>query len=194
MKNFTLGCVSKAGLKHRKSRQQARAADWKGGKIIPSACFACARALKSCVGSCLQLCRRDQGLPHLFGRRGVSLALWGSSFPLHPSSAPSLCSPPFPCSSSLAFYSWGRKDHFCLHFKRVLNWLCIYIQDTGPQSCNTVIRNKRSVIFFIFFSLFQAQRGAFSYFPCFPTDFHSQFMVCCGNDSRRGLLDLEVKA
>ncbi|EOB00496.1 Disks large-like protein 2 [Anas platyrhynchos] len=24
--------------------------------------------------------------------------------------------------------------------------------------------------------------------------FHSQFMVCCGNDSRRGLLDLEVKA
>ncbi|XP_064905861.1 disks large homolog 2 isoform X35 [Columba livia] len=27
-----------------------------------------------------------------------------------------------------------------------------------------------------------------------PEDFHSQFMVCCGNDSRRGLLDLEVKA
>lgn len=118
-------------------------------------------------------------------------------FPLHPSSAPSLCSPTFPWRSSLAFYSWGWRDHFCLHCKRVLNWLCIYIQDVGPQSCNMVIRNKRSVIFsfsFFFFSLFQAQRGAFSYFPCFPTDFHSQFMVCCGNDSRRGLLDLEVKA
>uniref|UniRef100_A0A8C3JX43 Discs large MAGUK scaffold protein 2 n=1 Tax=Calidris pygmaea TaxID=425635 RepID=A0A8C3JX43_9CHAR len=27
-----------------------------------------------------------------------------------------------------------------------------------------------------------------------PEDFHSQFMVCCGNASRRGLLDLAVKA
>ena len=70
----------------------------KGCKIT-SACFSCARALESHAGSCLQLCRRDQSVPHLGGRRGEP-----GSLRLSLSSPSQLC--PFSPSPSFSLQKW----------------------------------------------------------------------------------------
>lgn len=119
---------------------------------------------------------------------GVSLALGGSPFPLHPGSCPFSLSPPFSLQKLPGLSSLGRKrSRFPLLQRRLKLALCV--RHWSPVLQCDYQKEEFCEGFF-----FQARRGAFSYFPCFPTDFHSQFMVCCGNASRRGLLDLVVKA
>lgn len=92
MTNFTLGHINKAGLKHRKSRQWAGAAEGKGCETplpvlpVPEPWKATQAAASSFAGGI--------SVPCLAGRRGEP-GSWGSVFPLHPSSAPSFCLPPF---------------------------------------------------------------------------------------------------
>lgn len=53
---------------------------------------------------------------------GAGLAFWGSSFLLHPSSAPFLFPPPFHCKRP-GLLSLGRKDHFFLCFRGIWNFV-----------------------------------------------------------------------
>lgn len=149
----------------------------------PFACFACSRALESHAGNCLQLCRRDH-YPSAVGWRGRPgfLRLF---LPSPSQLCPFSLSPSFSLQKAWAFIP-GQKRSFFPVLQRNLE-LCR--QDMSRHSCNVIIVKESSVRGF-----YQAQRGAFTSFPCFPTDFHSQFMVCCDNDSRRGPLDLAIKA
>lgn len=127
------------------------------------------------------------GVPRPLGRRGEP-----GSRRLSLSSPSQLC--PFSLSLSFSLQKWpglsslGRKNSRFPVLQRRLK-LALCVRHWSPVLQCDYQKEEFCEGFF-----FQARRGAFSYFPCFPTDFHSQFMVCCGNASRRGLLDLVVKA